>query len=403
MDKIKYFIFSFFLLAVFLLPQNSVAATGTVYFFYGEGCPHCAQEKIFLDDVRKKYPDMKQEHFEVWHNQANLDLLVSLGRALGADVSGVPFTLIGDRYLVGFRSAESTGADLEKMIEICRQSDCPDVVETVRAGSDWQNKKKQLDSNLSKSASIPEKLSVPFWGDLSIRSLSLPVLTVIMGALDGFNPCAMWVLIFLIGLLLRVENRKKRWILGLVFLAASAGVYYIFMAAWLNVLLVLGLVIWVRWLVGAVALAGGFFNVRDFIKNPAGACKVTRQPERKIVFEKLKKIVLERNLWLAIAGIVLLALAVNLVELVCSAGLPVVYTQILALADLSFWQYYFYILLYILVFLLDDILVFAAAMTALEIAGINSRYARYGSLIGGIIMLLVGILLLIKPEWLMFG
>ena len=102
-------------------------------------------------------------------------------------------------------------------------------------------------------------------------------------------------------------------------------------------------------------------------------------------------------------GIIGLAASVNLIELACSSGLPLVYTQILALNDLSKLQYLIYILIYIFFFLIDDIIIFAIAMKTLEISGISTKYTKYSHLIGGIIMLIISLLMAFKPEWLMFN
>lgn len=403
---------NFFILAIALFFFLSVAQAGqaagvTVYFFYGQGCPHCAKEEIFLQDLVKLYPDVKVKKFEVWHNQENLNLLKKVGSELSADISGVPFTLVGADYIVGFSSSKTTGQQILKLIENCHKQPCQDFVGPLLSNQDdfksGEVIKDKPEKSVKTEKKLPEKLSLPLVGDINIKLVSLPVLTVVMGLLDGFNPCAMWVLIFLIGFLIGMEDKKRRWALGGVFLLASAGVYYVFMAAWLNLLLFLGVIIWVRLAIGFLALGGGFVNLREYFKNPTGACKVTRQKERKLVFERLKEIALKRSFWLALGGIIILAFAVNLVELICSAGLPAVYTQVLALSNLSSWQYYAYILLYIFFFLIDDILVFVIAMVTLEVTGLSSKYSRYSSLIGGLIMLIIGVLLIFKPEWLMFG
>jgi hypothetical protein len=175
------------------------------------------------------------------------------------------------------------------------------------------------------------------------------------------------------------------------------------MAAWLNLILFLGLVIWVRLAIGFIALAGGGYNLKEFFINKEAVCKVTQGEKKKKVFEKIKSVTQMNSFWLALGGIILLAFAVNLVELICSAGLPAIYTQILALSNLPAWQYYLYIGLYIFVFMLDDLFVFFAAMITLEMTGITGKYARISKLIGGILMLIIGLLLIFKPEILMFG
>ena len=165
----------------------------------------------------------------------------------------------------------------------------------------------------------------------------------------------------------------------------------------------LGFIVWVRALIGLLALGGGGYNLKKFFTEKDSGCKVTGSEERQKFFQRLKSTVNENNFWIALIGIIILAFMVNLVELICSAGLPAVYTQVLALNNLTSWQYYLYILLYILFFMLDDLFVFFIAMATLEMTGVTTKYSRYSQLIGGTIMVVIGILLIFKPEWLMFG
>lgn len=386
----------------FSSPLALQAAGPKVYFFYGDGCPHCGKQEIFFEDLLTQQPDLEIESLEIYKNKENLNLLLEVGKNLPADISGVPFTLVGKNYVSGFSSPQTTGRQIEDYIAYCRAVECEDVVALIRSNSENLPNQQESGQNPSSDA-WPEKISLPLFGELTVKNLSLPVLTIAIAALDGFNPCAMWVLIFLIGLLLGLDNWKRRWLLGLVFLVTSATVYFIFMAAWLNFILFLGVVLWVRLAIGILAVGGGLANLKQYWQNPTGACKVTAPTKRKLFFEKLKEYALKQQLWLALLGIIALAFAVNLVELICSAGLPAIYTQILVLSDLPVWQYYAYLLLYVLIFLLDDILVFVIAMTTLQLTGLSTKYSRYSNLIGGLIMLLLGILLIFRPEWLMFG
>lgn len=232
---------------------------------------------------------------------------------------------------------------------------------------------------------------------MSLGALSLPALTVLPAALDGFNPCAMWMLVFLIGLMLGMRDRVRMWTLGAVFIAASAFVYFLFMAAWLNVLQFVGGVVWVR-----VAIVGGLDYLREYVLDKEAVCKVTAPQARRAVFERLRALAAERRFLIALGGIVLLAFAVNLVEAVCSAGIAVVHTQLLALSALSKPAYYAYLALYIAVFMLDDLVVFVAAMKTLQFAGIGTRHTRASQLLGGTLLLVLGALLL-RPQWLVLG
>ena len=373
-----------------------------IYFFWGVGCPHCEKEKPFLEKMRQKYPQIRINEFEVWNSADNRQLMIEFGKKLNANVSGVPFTVIGEHYVIGWLDEKNTGAQIEDAIKCALNNNCRDIGSELM-GNNLMAKKQQEDKTLKTSSSIPETMTLPLVGEIKTKNLSLPIFTILLGALDGFNPCAMWTLLFLISLLLGMKDRKRMWILGSTFIVASASVYFLFMAAWLNLLLFVGFIIWVRILIGLIAMAGGGYNLKEYFTSPDAGCKVTGTEKRQKVFEKLKNITHQKSFYLALGGIIILAFAVNLVELICSAGLPVVFTQILALSNLAKWQYYLYMLLYIFIFMLDDLIVFTVAMVTLEIAGITTKYTRLSHLIGGILMLIIGLLLIFKPEWLMFG
>jgi thiol-disulfide isomerase/thioredoxin len=398
----KRIIVSFFLFIILLsLISNFVLAENAsdkvnVYFFWAEGCPHCANEKPFLESLKQKYSNLEVHSLEVTKSKENADLLVRVGRELNVDVSGVPFTVVGKQYFIGWYDEKTTGKSIEEAVQCALKNACPDIVGSLTTS---------VTPSLQPKSEItaPEKITLPLLGEIETKNISLPIFTVIIGALDGFNPCAMWVLLFLISMLLHMKDRKRMWILGITFLVASAFVYFLFMAAWLNLILFIGFIFWVRLLIALVALAGGIYNLREYFINKDSGCKIVGEEKRQKVFERVKRITHEQKFWLALVGIVILAASVNLVELICSAGLPVLFTQVLALNNLAVWQYYSYMLIYIFFFMLDDLIVFFIAMITLQLTGITTKYTRFSHLIGGIIMLIVGILLILKPELLMFG
>jgi len=384
--------------------------TVNIYFFWGEGCPHCEKEKIFLQKLEDKYSEVEVQDYEVLTKPVNLKLMKDFARELEIDVRGVPFTVIGEQYVMGWMSEDYTGRQMEETVKCAISGGCEDVgaklISQEQIGEQVKDEKVEEEGKEKDSKEvigIPETMNLPIVGEIETKYFSLPLLTVVLGALDGFNPCAMWTLVFLISLLLGLKNRKRMWTLGIVFIVTSAFVYFLFMAAWLNFILFIGMVTWVRIIIGLVALIGGGYNLREYIVNKEGNCKVTNTEKRQKTFAKLKAITQRKNFWLAIGGIILLAFAVNLVEAVCSAGLPAVYTQILSLNDLSTMEYYLYILLYIFFFMLDDLIVFFIAMTTLRMTGADKKYAKWSNLIGGVLMLIIGLILIFKPELLMFG
>jgi hypothetical protein len=394
----KIFLYSvIFLIFLFnILPAQAASENqANIYFFWQEGCPHCAAEKIFLANLVQENEAIQLMDFGISGNVDNRNLLIKIGQVLETDVSSIPFTIIGNNVFVGYLSDDVHGAAMKEAALYCLDNPCPDIMQFLSDDTGAET--------LTGEQVVPDKITLPFLGEVEVKNFSLPVLTIVFGALDGFNPCAMWVLLFLISLLLGMKDKKRMWILGSVFIVASAFVYFLFMAAWLNLILFLGVVFWVRLLIGLIALGGGGYSLKEFFTNKAGTCKVTRGTKRRVIFDKLKTITQSKSFYLALVGIIILAMAVNLVELICSAGLPAVYTQILVLTNLTTLQYYLYIALYIFIFMLDDLLIFIIAMLTLQVTGMTTKYSHISRLVGGILMVIIGLLLIFKPELLMFG
>ena len=175
------------------------------------------------------------------------------------------------------------------------------------------------------------------------------------------------------------------------------------MLSWIQIAVKITAVIWIRNVIAIIALIGAFVNIRSYINSRKnGGCEVVDDKKRKNIFKKIRKFTSEKSFILAIIGIMGLAISVNLIELACSAGLPLVFTELLVLNNTSDFMKFIYTLVYILFFLLDDLIVFFIAMFTMKITGISTKYNKYSHLIGGAIMLIVGVLLLFKPEWLMF-
>ena len=391
------------LLAVVALFAGVVRAQQavSVYAFVSEGCPHCEKSVDFLRREAAPLPGVQLHVLELTRSAENRNLFAAAMARLGAGRIGVPTVLIGSHHVVGYYDDATTGAEYLQLIEDCRQRHCADPLAALVAGLPAPEAASPAAPPAARP--VPEHIRVPLLGDVQPRQLSLPALTVLLAALDGFNPCAMWTLVFLIGLLLGMRDRSRMWVLGSTFIAASAFVYFLFLAAWLNLLLFLGAAAWTRVAIGLVALAGGAHFIRQYFVNREALCKVTAPARRKRVFERLRELASERDFLLALAGIVALAFAVNLVEAVCSAGIPAVYSQVLAMNELPRWQHYAYLGLYILVFMADDLVVFVAAMKTLQITGLSGKYTRASSLVGGTLLLALGALLLLRPDLLMFA
>jgi glutaredoxin len=374
-----------------------------LHLFHSKTCPHCKEEIAFIETLQEEYPQIELRMHEITPSRktkSDVNLFKQVGETLNVAATRVPFLVIGHEVVVGFNSPEGTGETIKRVVEKELANPSEDIVTVIRENLEAQEK---AENNNDKSAQVVgEVIKVPFLGLMNTNELSLGALTVVLGLLDGFNPCAMWVLLFLITLLLNMQNRKKMWVLGTTFILASGFVYFLFMVAWLNFFIFLGYTSVVRVVVGFAAAGAGLYYIRKYQTSLDG-CDLEGSEKRKVTFEKIRAVIQKNNIFLAAGGMVLLAFAVNVVELLCSAGFPAIFTKVLSMNHLPTWKYYSYIVGYILMFMLDDLVVFAIAMFTLKSVGIDSKYGKYSHLVGGIIMLGIGILLLFKPELLMFS
>ena len=394
MKKIKILLIAIFMMLLFL-PNVKAEENLKFYLFYQESCPHCHDEMEFINSIKDEYPTVDFVFYEISLNEMNYNFYNKVLKKTKINANGVPFTIIGTDYYVGFN--EEISKNIVESLNKFLETGTIDIISMVKNDEDL--------SDIKYNENINENMSLPIIGEIDAKKVSLPLISIFIGMIDGFNPCAMWVLLFLIGMLFNMKDKKKMWILGITFLTTSAILYLFIMMAWLKVALSFNTVLWLRILIALIALIAGGINIISYLKNikKDDGCKIVDEKKRKKIFSKIKKITLEKRLILSIIGIITLAISVNLVELACSAGLPLMFTQILSFNNLSMFEYMFYMFLYILFFLIDDIVIFVVAMKTLSIKGISSKYGKYSNLIGGIIMILIGILMIFKPEWLMFN
>ena len=388
-----------------------------IYLFYGDGCPHCAALEEYLNNEYSSDKNVIVYKYEVWNNKENQELWKKVENITGEEAKGVPYFVIGDEIYQGYSAGSTWEKKVDKAIKKAKKNDYNDnvgitlgVVEgkikesKQNSNSSFDPSKKEADlSDYTKKEDAPNTKLDIFNTTIDLKDMSLPVIAVIIGLVDGFNPCAMWVLIFLITMLFDYPSRKKMWILGCTFLFTSAFIYFLFMMSFLKVAEFISGIKILQILIALFALAFGIINVYRYFKTKDVGCDVVDKNKRRKIMTRIKKIVSNKSFILALVGIVFLAVSVNLIELLCSLGLPVMFTQILAYNNVTGIKNILYIILYIIFFLIDDLIVFFVAMKTLKITAISNKYSKYSHLIGGLIMLIIGILMLVKPEWLMFN
>ena len=398
-----------FLLLVVILFIPSVYASEknlvNIYLFYSNTCPHCASEKKLLNELENKYDNIRIYKYEVSEDN-NSKLLEEVAALFDTTVTGYPFTVIGEKVYKGF-SYDNSKRKFVGTIEYYSDNGYRDIVGEYIGGIELPSYEIDLNEDEDDDEFINDygnhTLSL-FGFKVETKNLALPLVSILIGFIDGFNPCAMWVLLFLISMLLGMKNKKRMWILGITFLVTSAVIYLLFMLAWLNVASFLTSVIWVRTLLGLVAISGAIINLYGYIKSKNNnGCNVVDDKKRNKIFDRIRKFTSEKNFFLALIGVMTLAVSVNIVELACSAGLPVMFIEILSVNNLTFVEEFVYIALYMLFFLIDDLVIFFIAMVSMQMTGFSTKYGKLSKLIGGILLLLIGILLIFKPEWLMFN
>lgn len=355
-----------------------------VHVFIHPQCGHCHKELAWFKDINieKKFPHINLVIHDIT-TPGKGDLMQFYGKSFGIESRylGTPLLVYGDQYVMGFGSAKTTGQDILKLLDPNKDD------KTAPSSVSFKGEKEEL----------KESITLPIFGEVSLVKTSIPLLAIILGTVDGFNPCAMWVLVFLISIIAELNDRRKIYTLIGTFLMASGILYFLFMTAWLNLFLFVGYVKAITLAIGLSALYFGFTSIYDYIKSGGQAeCHVDFQSQSKTK-SKIKTLVSAPLTIATFSGIVLLAFAVNSIEFVCSSALPAIFTQVLTLADISMFSYYMYILLYVLFFMIDDLIIFMFAAFAIEkFAG--DKYAGYCKVIGGVILIALGIFMTFFPN-----
>lgn len=396
MKKIIYVIVA--ILLIFPFGVRASEKEMNIHLFYGKECPHCEDLMDFLDGYLEEKPNVKLYKYEVWHNKTNQKRLSDVQELLGVKGNGVPYLVIGNQVVTGYY-AKYTNQKIKDLINYYEQNDyCDEVGDYLGTCDIKGNDIELVDKN------VLTNITVPILGEINPTKISLPILAIVIGFVDGFNPCAMWILLFLITMLINVNNRKRMWILGFSFIATSGIIYLLFMVSWLNLAIFMNKINYIRLLIGLFGVTFGIVNIRKYFKSRKDVgCEVVNDGKRKKIVMGIKKITTEKKFILALLGVIILAVAVNIIELLCSLGLPLIFTQVLSLNNLSSLEYIIYLSLYIIFFLIDDIIIFTIAMKTLKVKAISNKYTKYSHLIGGLIMALIGILMIFKPKWLMFN
>ena len=345
-----------------------------LYLFYSEICPHCHKEIEYIEnELKNEYKnEINVYTYEVTKNENNSKMMNATKTALNVNEPYVPFTVIGEEYIIGFSDATKTS--IESIID-----------------------------NYLTDDDVEKEYNIPLLGKIKAKDASLSLIAVILGFIDGFNPCAMWILLLIINMTISIKDRKKMFTVGFTFILTGAFIYFLSMLG-ISFILDLTMVTAIRNIIAIIAIILGVYNLYTFIKTrKETGCHVVDKHKRKGIIKKINEILSKKSTILTILGTIILALSVNIVELACSLGFPTIFLELLSINGVTGFTKIIYLLIYILFYILDDLIIFLIAFFTLQTKGISTKYNKFVNLIGGILMIIMGLLLIFKPEWIMFN
>lgn len=345
-----------------------------IYLFYSKICPHCQKEEKYFETLKEKYQDKINIYtYEVTENKTNNEIMKSLKKELKENSQGVPFTIIGSKTFLGYD--ESLNERIENTIE----------------------------SYLDENTKTDNTYTIPILGKIEAKNASIILIAIILGFIDGFNPCAMWILLLLINMCISIKDKKKMLIVCLTFIITSGIIYFLSMLG-IGFILDLTTISYIRNIIAILAIILGIYNLYTYLKTrKQTGCHVVKKEKRKTIITKINNILNNKNTLLMFGGTIILATSVSLVEMACSLGFPTIFLELLSINNIHSFLKVTYLLIYILFYLIDDIVVLFLSIKAFETKGISTKYNKYVHLIGGLIMILMGVLLIFKPEWIMFN
>jgi glutaredoxin len=352
--------------------QSETPDLNTIIYFWGDGCPHCAEAKPFLQSMQDTY-DIEVKDYEVWYNQANQALYVKMADQYNVpqEGRGVPLIIVGDRYWMGYN--EAIGNEIEQYI-----------TEGGVAPVDTTN-----------------SIELPLIGRVSLAGQSTFVSTALIAFVDGFNPCSIWVLTMLLTLTLHTGSRKKVLIIGLIFLTVTTAVYGLFITGLFTMFTVVSFVGWIQVVVALVALFFAAVNIKDYFFYKEGLSFTISDKEKPGLFQRMRRLMdASHNFWSLAGATVVMAAGVSLVEFSCTAGFPVLWTNILVSQQVGAFAFIMLLLLYLLIYQLDEMVIFFAAVYTLKASKMEEKHGRILKLISGVLMLTLAVVMLANPAWL---
>lgn len=376
-----------------------------VEVFERQDCAHCQAEIQYLETLLAKRNDVRVQYVDIG-TAAGTDLFNNFTEAQKLS-KATPITVIGATVLQGFDSERTTGKRIESLIDANKSKPGIGIAGLLSGQmSDIEKTRGAICDSTTGICTMPAPeplfVTIPFTSKtIDAAQYSLPILSGVLGLIDGFNPCAMWVLVTFLIVLVQMGSRRRMWTVAGLFIIAETVMYYLILNVWFTTWDFVGLDRFVTPIVGIVSIGGGLFFLYEWYHSD-GTCEVVGLEGRAKISGRIKKLASEPFTWLTAIGVVALAFSVNVIEFACSIGIPQAFTKIIQMNDLNFWQTQGYMMDYIFFYMIDDFLVFGLALWGFDKLHLTQSYSKWSNLIGGILMLILGYLLIFHPAALRF-
>lgn len=373
-----------------------------VEYYYGEDCPVCAIAGPALERLAADHPDVRLVRHEVWEDAAGRQLLQARAAAYNVDATGVPVILVGERAWIGFREGV-TDEEVEGAVLSCRAHGCPDP-STVDL-PDGRSGLVAVDETCGEGGGFecaPEEdrtIDIALVGEISLADRSLVVSTVLIALVDGVNPCSLWVLTVLIALTLNSGSRRRTLVVGVTFITVTAAIYALFIAGLFTVFTVVSFAPWIRALVALVALFFAVISIKDYFWFRQGLSFTIADKDKPGIYRGMRAIMAQGdNLPAVVGATAVLAAGVSLVEFGCTAGFPVLWTNLLTSQGVGAGTFVLLLLVYMAIYQLDEFLIFGTAVVTLRASRLQETQGRILKLVGGMLMLALALVMLVRPE-----
>ncbi len=325
--------------------------------------------------------------YEVWYNTDNQEILKKVADIMGFEPNGVPVTIIGNEVWIGF--IEQDKAEMRASLEKCIATACESPIENEVLGTQ---------TPVAAPTNSDQVITVPFFGDIDLGKQSLAISTLIIGFVDGFNPCSLWVISVLLALTLTSGSRTKVITVGLTYLIVTTIIYSLFILGVFTLFSYIGYLKWIQIIVALVAIGFGVINMKDYFWYKEGVSFTISDKHKPKLYKNMRdSVVSPRSLFGLISSTAVMAAGVSLIEFSCTAGFPVIWSNIMIANNVSGIYFALLLGLYMLIYLLDEIGVVTAASITMKAAKVEEKHGRTLKLISGTIMLALGIVMLIEP------